>query len=62
MMRTSRSPGRLSSEQTYTFPTLLYGKIFRSTMTHAKIVSLDVSKAEQYLGSGPWSPPRTSPA
>jgi CO/xanthine dehydrogenase Mo-binding subunit len=31
-------------------PGMLYGKIFRSTFTHAKIVKLDVSKAERYPG------------
>ena len=31
-------------------PNMLYGKIFRSTLPHARIVRLDVSKAEQYPG------------
>ena len=31
-------------------PNMLYGKIFRSTLTHAKIVKLDVSNAERYPG------------
>ena len=31
-------------------PKMLYGKIFRSTVAHAKIVKLDLSKAESYPG------------
>jgi len=31
-------------------PNMLHGKIFRSTVTHAKIVKLDVSRAERYPG------------
>src|SRR5438309_2030322 len=31
-------------------PNMLYGKIFRSTVAHAKIVKLDLSKAESYPG------------
>ena len=31
-------------------PNMLYGKIFRSTLAHARIVRLDVSKAELYPG------------
>jgi len=31
-------------------PNMLYGKIFRSTVAHAKIVKLDLSRAESYPG------------
>src|SRR5437667_316069 len=31
-------------------PNMLYGKIFRSTVAHAKVVKLDLSKAESYPG------------
>jgi CO/xanthine dehydrogenase Mo-binding subunit len=32
------------------FPNMLYGKIFRSSYSHAKILKLDVSKAEKLAG------------
>ena len=33
-----------------TFPNMLYGKIFRSSRPHARIVKLDVSRAENFPG------------
>ena len=43
-------PAKVTGEAVYTFdmtlPNMLYGKLLRSPYPHAKIISIDTSKAE----------------
>ena len=47
-------PAKVTGEAAYTIdmtlPNMLYGKLLRSPYPHAKILSIDTSKAEEFPG------------
>ncbi|MBW8836662.1 MAG: xanthine dehydrogenase family protein molybdopterin-binding subunit, partial [Burkholderia sp.] len=46
----SKVTGRAEYIHNLVLPRMLYGKIFRSTMAHARIVSIDTSAAREMEG------------
>ena len=44
--------GRATYIEDISFPNMLHGKVFRSSVPHARILSLDTSRAERLPGSG----------
>jgi len=53
--------GRARFGADFNLPGQLVGRVLRSAHAHARIVSIDTSKAERLPASRPWSPGTISP-